>query len=120
MSPIGELDELLLYVTDMDRMVRFYTAVLGFEIEEGAPEHGFVRLDTGAASLGLHAGRDGGVGDFTPKPVFRVPDVKAAQSYLREHDIELGDIRSPEPGTDVCDCVDPDGNTFSIESRGTR
>lgn len=117
MSAIGTLDEVILYVEDMDAMVSFYTEVLGFDVAGGAPEHGFVRLDSGAASLALHAGRDGDVGEFAPKIVFAVEDLEAARSRLQDEGVDLSEVRSPAPGTEVCDGRDPEGNAFSIESR---
>lgn len=116
MSRIGTLDEVILYVEDMDRMLDFYRDVLGLEAAGGAPEHGFVRLDAGGVDLALHAGRDGDVGRFAPKIVFAVEDIAAARDALRAHDVELSEQRSPASGKQVCDGVDPEGNAFSIET----
>lgn len=117
MPEYDSLSEVILYVRDVERAASFYGDVLGLEIAEGAPEHGFVRFDTGACALCLHAGGEGDLGDDAPTFVFDVDDLEAARSHLEEHDVEVGDIRSPAPGVRVCDAVDPDGHTFSIEAR---
>lgn len=116
MPDFQRLSEILLYVEDMNRMVSFYTEVLGFDIQEGKPEHGFVRLETGGSSLCLHEGREGDVGPYAPKLVFDVADLETAADHLRNHDVPLGDARSPAPGIRVIDASDPEGNRFSIEA----
>lgn len=116
MVAIDDLIEVIVYVDDMDRMVSFYTDVMGFAITEGDPEHGFVRMDVGQSALCLHAGRDGEIGDYAPKLVFAVDDLEETGEYLRQHDVELGEVRRPAPGVRVIDGVDPEGNTFSIEA----
>jgi catechol 2,3-dioxygenase-like lactoylglutathione lyase family enzyme len=116
MTGFDTLSEVIVYVQDMDRMLSFYTDVLGLEIAAGNPEHGFVEFDTGTCSFCLHAGGEGDLGEDAPKFVFGVEDVEAARSYLQDHDVELGEVRSPAPGMEVCDGLDPEGNAFSIES----
>lgn len=116
MADFDTLTEVILYVQDFDRMLSFYTDVFGLDVRAGAPEHGFVRFDTGGCSLCLHAGSEGDVGDDAPKVVFEVEDLEAARSHLREHGVELGPVRSPVPDVRVCDGRDPEGNKFSIES----
>lgn len=69
------------------------------------------------SALCLHAGRDGEIGDYAPKLVFEVDDLEETGDYLRQHDVELGKVRSPAPGVRVIDGLDPEGNTFSIEAK---
>jgi catechol 2,3-dioxygenase-like lactoylglutathione lyase family enzyme len=116
MPDFDRLSEVILYVQDIERMTSFYTDVFGLDIVAGDPDHGFVEFDTGSCSLCLHAGGDGDLGREAPKFVFAVEDIEAARSHLEERDVELGDVRSPAPGVEVCDGRDPEGNKFSIES----
>lgn len=118
MPSFDTVSELVLYVTDVGRTTAFYTDVFGLEIEAGDPDHGFVRFDTDGCSLCLHAGGDADSSRDSSKFVFAVEDVEDARDYLRDHDVEVGRIRSPVPGTHVCDGRDPEGNPFSIESTG--
>lgn len=111
-----QLSELILYVADIEQMASFYADVFGLEPIEGKPDHGFVKFDTGACHLCLHAGGEGDLGVDAPKFVFEVDDIERARSYLQERAVDIGSIRSPAPGKRVCDGVDPEGNTFSIES----
>jgi catechol 2,3-dioxygenase-like lactoylglutathione lyase family enzyme len=122
MTPVGELMEVILYVQDMNLQVSFYRDVLGLRVKEPKEVDDFgdvfwVELDTGHCTLALHAGGARRVGKDAPKIVFHVADVPAAREELLELDVPMGEVRSPAPGVQVCDGVDPEGNRFSIESR---
>lgn len=110
------LSELIIYVEDIERMTSFYREAFGLEVAAGDPDHGFVAFDTGECQLCLHAGREGDPGRYAPSFVFAVDDVDEARAHLADHDVELGEVRSPAPGTRVCDGRDPEGNSFSIEA----
>ena len=116
MPSFDALSEVIVYAQDVGQLASFYTDALGLEITRGNPEHGFVAFATGDCQLCLHAGGDGDFGASAPKFVFEVDDLEAARSHLLDHDIELGDVRSPAPGVEICDGRDPEGNRFSIES----
>lgn len=116
MPRIDALSEVILYADDMDELYGFYTDVLGLPHEDGAIEHGFVRLDAGACDLCLHSGGDTEPDASAPKLVFEVDDLQAAREELHSHDVELGDIRSPAPGIEVLDALDPEGNRFALET----
>ena len=120
----GELMEVILYVQDMGAQVSFYRDVLGLRVMEpqGADDWAgvhWVELDTGSCTLALHAGGQGRLGEDAPKIVFRVSDVPAARQELARRGVPMGEVRSPAPGVQVSDGADPEGNRFSIESRGT-
>jgi catechol 2,3-dioxygenase-like lactoylglutathione lyase family enzyme len=115
--------EVILYVRDMEAQVSFYRDVLGIPVKESAGVQDFgelfwVELDTGSCTLALHGGGQGRFGADAPKVVFRVSDVAASRARLVEDGVRMGDVRSPGLGIQVCDGQDPEGNKFSIESRG--
>lgn len=116
MPAFDTLSEVIVYAQDLERLSSFYTGVFGLSVVEGSPDDGFVRFDTGSCNLCLHSGGEDHGGRDAPKVVFEVEDVAAARSYLLDHGVDVGEIRSPTPGTQVCDGVDPEGNTFSLES----
>jgi catechol 2,3-dioxygenase-like lactoylglutathione lyase family enzyme len=124
MAIAGELMEVILYVEDMAAQVSFYRDALGLEVK--APEDDrqlpgaqWVELETGACTLALHAGGRRRLGDDAPKIVFRVADVPGACQELLRQGVPMGGVRSPAAGVQVSDGVDPEGNRFSIESRGS-
>ena len=124
MAIAGELMEVILYVQDMDAQVSFYRDLLGLEVRESKDQDDWtgvhwVELETGSCTLALHAGGQRRLGADAPKVVFRVPDVPAARQQLVQRGVPMGEIRSPAPGVQVADGVDPEGNRFSIESRGS-
>ena len=118
-----ELMEVILYVQDMGAQVSFYRDVLGLKVVEpqGADDWAgvfWVELDTGSCTLALHAGGQRRLGEDAPKIVFRVSDVPMARQELVRRGVPMGEVRSPAPGVQVSDGADPEGNRFSIESRG--
>lgn len=118
---IGELMEVILYVQDMDKQVRFYRDTLGFRVNypAGLADYSgefWVTMQTGACLLALHAGGQGRLGADAPKLVFRVQDVPAARQMLMDKGVTVGETRSAAPSVWVADAGDPEGNAFSIES----
>jgi len=125
MALVGELMEVILYVEDMDAQVSFYRDLLGLEVKEPDSVEDWtdvhwVELETGTCTLALHAGGQRRHGDDAPKLVFRVSDVPGTRDELARRGVSMGEVRSPAPGVQVSDGVDPEGNRFSIESRGSR
>jgi predicted enzyme related to lactoylglutathione lyase len=124
MAIVAELMEVILYVQDMGVQVSFYRDLLGLKVKEPQGEGEWasahwVELDTGPCTLALHRGGQRRLGDDAPKIVFRVPDVPGARQELVRQGVPVGEVRSPAPGVQVSDGVDPEGNRFSIESRGS-
>ncbi|PSP47087.1 hypothetical protein BRC75_10745 [Halobacteriales archaeon QH_7_69_31] len=116
MPAFDTLSEVIVYARDLERLSSFYAGVFGLSVIEGSPDDGFVRFDTGPCNLCLHSGRWDHRCRDAPKVVFEVEDVAAARSHLLDHGVDVGEIRAPTPGTQVCDGVDPEGNAFSVES----
>ena len=122
MSELKELMEVILYVQDMPALVAFYHDRLGLALKTppDPAEAGlaaWVELETGAATLALHAGGQRRLGNDTPKIVFRVDDVPAVREVLLKRGVQLGEAHSTAPNVWVCDGKDPEGNPFSIMSR---
>jgi predicted enzyme related to lactoylglutathione lyase len=122
MIKIGPIIEIILYVKDMDAQVCFYRNILGLEVSypQGLADFSdqmWVTFDTGNCTLALHGGGQGILGRDAPKFVFEVDDVEMIRTTLIDLGVSMSEIRTPTPGTWVCDSKDPEGNTFSIESR---
>lgn len=122
MAIVSGLLEIILYVRDMQKQVRFYRDVLGLSLRELAGEtdfshHFWVEFNTGSCTLALHGGSEGRVGQDAPRLVFRVDDVEMARRALVGRGIKMGQYRLAAPGVKVCEGTDPEGNIFSIESR---
>jgi catechol 2,3-dioxygenase-like lactoylglutathione lyase family enzyme len=120
MKTLG-LIEVILYVKDMNKMVQFYRDALDLplsnpEIRDHTNED-WVTYESGNCRLALHSGGNGNIGKDSPKIVFRVQDINSARFQLLELGVAASEIRSPAPGTFVCDSKDPEGNPFSIEQQ---
>ena len=119
---IKGLLEIILYVQDMAKMVRFYRDVLGLKVtipieSQNVNDLYWVTFQTGECTLALHGGGSGNKGSDAPKLVFHVDNVPAVRSSLIACDVVMGDVRSPAPGVEVSDGKDPEGNAFSIEAQ---
>jgi catechol 2,3-dioxygenase-like lactoylglutathione lyase family enzyme len=115
-DPSVQLAEIVLYVRDMERAVRFYRDTVG--LEPDVESHAWTTFRTGPCTLALHATerRDAGVGE--PDPTFLVADADAERERLAAAGVDVTEIREPAAGVRVFDLRDLDGNRLSVESRG--
>ena len=115
------LVEVILFVKDMNKMVRFYRDVLDLPLTNPGKSDFVneerVAFESGNCLLALHTGGKGQIGTDAPRFVFQVRDIRSARFQLLEGGAAASDIRSPAPGIQVCDAKDPEGNAFSIEER---
>ena len=109
-----ELVEVVLYVRDMKRAIRFYRDTVGLELDFES-EH-WTTFKTGACRLALHATDEREPGRGEPDPTFLVEDAIAERERLAAAGVEVSETREPTPGLTVFDARDADGNRFSIES----
>jgi predicted enzyme related to lactoylglutathione lyase len=110
-----ELIEVVVYVWDMERAIRFYRDTLGLEVD--SESEGWTTFRTGRCTLALHATGRREPGIAEPDPTFLVADAAAERARLRADAVEVTEVREPAPGVRVFDAWDPDGNRFSLESR---
>jgi catechol 2,3-dioxygenase-like lactoylglutathione lyase family enzyme len=111
-----ELVEVVLYVRDMERAVRFYRDTVGLQPDVESPH--WTTFRTGPCTLALHAAERRNVGVGEPDPTFVVADAAAERTRLAAAGVEVTEIREPAAGVRVFDLQDPDGNRLSVESRG--
>lgn len=117
---IHSLFRIILYVQDMDKMVRFYRDIIGFTVKHPTPDDNYkdafwVEFDTGGCILVLHGGGEKRLGADTPKLNFLVDDIDAVRTHLIQQGVEMGEIFSPVPTSKVCNGVDPEGFPFSLD-----
>lgn len=113
-----------LNVADLDASQRFYEA-LGFVVTGGNPDHGYLILRNGEATLGLFHGMfDGNILTFNPgltgqmERVLEYTDVRAIEDTLREAGIEIGEAIAADAGDSGpahIRLTDPDGNAILID-----
>jgi glyoxylase I family protein len=127
---IREIDHVVLRVSDMVRMRRFYCDVLGCGVEEELPELDMVQLRAGSALIDLVdvAGKLGRMGGSAPGREGRNMDhfcvrvepfdEVAIAAHLRAHGVEPGEVvqRSGAEGTGPSIYIDdPEGNMVELK-----
>lgn len=119
-SPLSALGTVILYVAKMPRSVAFYRDVLGLPVRLDSPE--WVELETGGATLALHAGvKPAPAGGPDPDSVphahvsFAVASVAAAHAALEGRGVAF--VHGPRPiapGISLARFRDPDGHSLSV------
>ncbi len=120
MIQITGLIEVILYVQNMELMVQFYRDTMGLQVlypknVSTYANENWVTFWTGACTLALHSGGQLEKGKQLPQIVFGVQDIEHARSYLSQRHVNIGEIRLLSHGIMVCDGIDPEGNSFSLE-----
>ena len=130
MISIREIDHVVLRVSDIDAMRRFYCDVLGATHVAYRPEFGMSHLRAGASMIDLVAvdgtlGKAGGAppgreGRNMDHLCLRVEpfDQDAIVAHLKRHGIEVGEIRRRygAQGNGISIYVsDPEGNTVELK-----
>ena len=109
------------FVSDMDRAVRFYADTLGIGVRNRSPEFPeFVELATEGATLALNSvgneRPDGNklVGRFTGITL-TVPDIEDAYRSLSAKGVRFSGAPTRQPwGGTMTSLLDPDGNEISL------
>ena len=130
MLHIRELDHLVLRVTDLDAMLRFYCEALGCTIERRQDAIGLVQLRAGRSLLDLVPvhGKLGRMGGAAPGPegrnldhfCLRVDpfDAGAIRAHLQAHGVEPGPMKqrygAEGEGPSIY-VADPEGNVVELK-----
>jgi catechol 2,3-dioxygenase-like lactoylglutathione lyase family enzyme len=100
-----ELVEVVLYVRDMERAIRFYRDTVGLELDFES-EH-WTTFRTGACTLALYVTERREPGSAEPDPTFLAANVEAERARLTGAGVGVTEIRGPVPGTRVFDADEP-------------
>jgi catechol 2,3-dioxygenase-like lactoylglutathione lyase family enzyme len=116
---VERVDFVSFLTQDMERAKRFYTEVLGLDVESEDENGNDMELTAGQVTLDIFD--PGSIGQpFVPSPAglaLRVPDVAAARAELEAKGVEF-DGESVDTG--VCHMAffkDPDGNALMLHRR---
>ncbi|HYR35485.1 MAG TPA: VOC family protein [Burkholderiales bacterium] len=115
---LREIDHVVLRVSDMQRMVRFYSEVLGTEFVAFRPQFNMTHLRAGSSMIDLVAAEGGGrnMDHFC----LRVEpfDQEAIVAHLRSHGVAVGDVRTrygAEGNGVSIYLTDPEGNQVELK-----
>jgi catechol 2,3-dioxygenase-like lactoylglutathione lyase family enzyme len=130
MIKLRDIDHIVLRVQDLDKMIRFYTEVLGCSIEKRQEAIGLIQLRAGNSLVDLvpvdgKLGRMGGAapgkeGRNVDHFCFRVADFNEAEihSWLAKHGVEAGPAESRYGADGEGPSIylsDPEGNTVELK-----
>lgn len=120
------LDTIILYVQDVNRLKSFYTTTFGFEILEEY-ETEWVLLNAGNGKIGLHkiGGqylaqiKSGHKFDNNTKVVFEInEDIHATRQLLLEQKVLMREVKTFDHYDYwLCDGEDPEGNMFQLKQK---
>jgi predicted enzyme related to lactoylglutathione lyase len=103
-------------VADLDKAIKWYSDVLGFELLYKVDEIAWAELRTAVngATIGLGQREGAGQGG-NATPVFGVNDLDAARSELEGKGVKFDGDTMEFPGmVKLATFFDPDGNTFML------
>ncbi len=105
---------LMLFVNDMDRATGWYQEKLGLKANFISPHYSSLRMEEIGFRLDLHPteanSKDVGFGSIT---YFKVPDIKAAVTKLKEKDIKVSEPKT-EGGSTFATFWDSEGNALGL------
>jgi len=120
------LDTIILYVQDLNRLKSFYTTTFGFEIIEEY-EAEWVLLNAGNAKIGLHKIGDqylaqmklGHKFENNTKIVFEInEDIHATRQLLLDKKVLMREVKTFDHYDYwLCDGEDPEGNMFQLKQK---
>jgi catechol 2,3-dioxygenase-like lactoylglutathione lyase family enzyme len=122
------LDTIIFYVQDVDKLRSFYTDILKLEVIEKY-ESSWIFLKAGNGEIGLHRIgnqfldkiKSGYKFDNNAKIVFEIgDDINAARQQLLDQDVTMREIKTFDNYDYwLCDGEDPEGNVFQLKQRKT-
>ncbi len=112
---LGKVERVILYVSDFERAVKFYTEKLGLALK--VKHEGWAELATSGTEIDLHHGRKNKVQECEPCLGFRVDDFDRSYAALKARGVKVGKIFSPCGGLRCACFTDPDGNNLGIEGK---
>lgn len=120
------LNSIIFYVRDVNRLQLFYTSVLGLDIVENDPSV-WTLLRAGNAYIGLHKMGDQYVSkiadgykfDNNAKVVFEIEkDIHTARQLLIDKNVPMREVKTFDNYDYwLCDGEDPEGNVFQLKQR---
>ena len=117
------INQLILYVSDILRSMRFYRDIIGLSIkypiyktDEEYSQESWITLETGECVLALHSGGKSDFGEDAPRFNIEVNDLEGMRDLLLGSNIEVGEIFSPIPNKKILSVKDPEGINFYLTS----
>jgi glyoxylase I family protein len=120
---IAEIDHIVLRCRDQDRMLDFYTRVLGLNEERRIAQMGLIQLRAGASMIDLVPAAEPRIESGTNVDHFclgiETDDLRSAMNYLRTNSVEvLGEPAMRYGARGMANSIylrDPEGNVIELK-----
>lgn len=106
----------MMWTTDFDRALKWYTETLGCKVLfSAAPHYAALRHEQAGVNIALHPSESGGkdVG-FGPMPYFKTDNIEATLKALEAKGIKVGKIQQ-EGSTRFASFWDSEGNALGVQ-----
>jgi catechol 2,3-dioxygenase-like lactoylglutathione lyase family enzyme len=116
MTLVSRLNIVFLYVSDLERSIRFYRDLLGIPLEHDPHDDSWAEATlAGGIRFALHQAptETGELGSGTVRLDFEVAGIDAAAEQLRAAGVEVGEVARESWGS-ACTIVDPDGYRIEL------
>jgi glyoxylase I family protein len=125
---VAELDHVVLRCRDQDRMLDFYTRVLGLNEERRIAQIGLIQLRAGASMIDLVPAAEPRIESGTNVDHFclgiETDDLRSAMNYLRTNSVEvLGEPAMRYGARGIGNSIyvrDPEGNVIELKQMPRR
>ena len=109
------------YVSDLDRAVKFYTQTLGLESKMHIPKH-YAQVEGPGITIGLHPEGRNPSGSNSPRPGhserlligFSVENLEEAVGKLKERGVKFSKVNDNDKEIRLAYFTDPDGNPLYL------
>ena len=107
-------------VSDLERAIEWYQAVLGLELVYKLDQHGWGEMATATKHVTIGLGQTEELTAGGTTPTFGVMDIDVARKHLESQDVRFdGDTYEIDGMVKLAMFYDPDGNSFMLaESLG--
>jgi catechol 2,3-dioxygenase-like lactoylglutathione lyase family enzyme len=106
------IDTVFLQVTDIEKSIKWYTDVLGFNVRWYDQENGYAAINIGETPLTLVRANEVSISSHCLFN-FYSSDIQQAHAILLECGVEVGDLNTDEQ-VDWFEFKDPDGHVLGV------
>ncbi len=115
MTLIKSIHHVVIYVTNMNEAINFYTEILEMKLGYKSDMWTEVSFLTPGSYIGLHYTKEGNSKSIGTEVSFEVTDIHSVRERLLQNKVNFtSDVLEAAPGKLIANFLDPFGNPLSI------